>query len=170
MAITSSEPLLGFLGLVLKNASFITLSNNGAPYQPPPDPGTSPTHAAGAAMATQITETSRLFTVQRDHYKTYCEFKVILISMITNNCPEKYLTPLKHPITKFRQCTPIQLLDHLWNEYGTITSHDLTVNYNKMTAQWNPPTPIEDLFLQLCEGQEFARTEGNETIADSQLL
>jgi len=171
MAITSSsEPLLGFLGLVLKNASFITLSNNGASYQPPPDPGPSPTHAAGATAA-QITETSRLFTVQIDHYKTYCEFKVILISMITNNCPEKYfmLTPLKHPITKFCQCTPIQLLNHLWSEYGTITSHDLTINYNKMTAQWNPPTPIEDLFLQLREGQEFA-TEGSETIDDSQLL
>jgi len=168
MAITSSfEPLLGFLGLFLKNASFITLSNNGAPYQPPPDPGPSPTHAANAT-AVQITENSRLFTVQRDHYKTYCEFKVILISMITNNCPEKYLlTPPKHPITKFLQCTPIQLLNHLWSEYGTITSHDLTINYNKMTAEWNlVPTPIEDLCLQLQlrKGQEF------ETIDDSQLL
>jgi len=163
MAITSSsEPLLGFLGLVLKNASFITLSNNGSSYQPSPDPGPSPTHAAGAT-AVQITETSRLFTVQRDHYKTYCEFKVILISMITTNCPEKYLTPLKHPITKFRQCTLIQLLNHLWNEYETITSHNLTINYN------NPPTPIEDLFLQLRIGQEFA-TEGSETINESQLL
>jgi len=38
-----------------------------------------------------------------------------------------------------------------------------------MTAQWNPPTPIEDLFLQLREGQEFT-TEGSETINDSQLL
>jgi hypothetical protein len=38
-----------------------------------------------------------------------------------------------------------------------------------MTAQWNPPTPIEDLFLQLRDGQEFA-TDGNETISDSQLL
>ena len=169
MAVTSAtEPMLGFLGLVLKNASYITISTNGASYTAPVDPGPSPVHAPGATGA-QITETSRLFTIQRDHFKTSCEFQVILVSMITNNCPEKYLTTLKHPITKFRQCTPIQLLNHLWNEYGTITSHDLTMNYAKMTAQWNPPTPIEDLFLQLREGQQFA-TEGSETIDDTQLL
>jgi len=169
MAITSAtEPMLGFLGLVLTNTRYITVSNAGASYIAPVDPGASPVHGANATAA-QITETSRLFTIQRDHYKTSCEFQVILVSMITNNCPEKYLNALKHPITKFRQCTPIQLLDHLWTEYGTITSHDLTTNYAKMTAQWNPPTPIEDLFLQLHEGQLFA-TEGLETIDDSQLL
>jgi hypothetical protein len=52
---------------------------------------------------------------------------------------------------------------------ATITSQDLTTNFTCMTAQWNPPTPIEDLFLQLRDGQEFA-TDGNETISDSQLL
>ena len=168
MAITSAnEPTLGFLGLVLKDSSYVTI-NNGNSYAHPVDPGPSPVHATGATAA-QITETVRLFTIAREQYKTYCEFQVILVSMITNNCPEKYLTVLKHPITKFRQCTPIQLLTHLWNEYGTITSHDLTMNYAQMTAQWNPPTPIEDLFLQLREGQLFA-TEGSETIDDTQLL
>jgi hypothetical protein len=38
-----------------------------------------------------------------------------------------------------------------------------------LTAKSNPPTPIEDLFLQLRDSQEFA-TKGNETISDSQLL
>ena len=89
--------------------------------------------------------------------------------MITNNCPEKYLTVLKQPITKVYQCTPLQLLSHLWNEYGTITSHDLTMNYTQMMAQWNPPNPIEDLCLQLREGQFFAM-QGSKTIDDTQLL
>ena len=94
VAITSAtEPMLGFLGLVLKDASYVTISNNGASYIPPVYPGPGPIHAPGAAGA-QITETSRLFNIQRDHYKTYCGFQVILISMITNNCPEKYLTIL----------------------------------------------------------------------------
>lgn len=168
MAITSAtEPMLGFLGLVLKDESYSSI-NNGTSYNLPVDPGAGPVHANNATAA-QITETSRLFTIEREQYRTYCEFQVILVSMITNCCPEKYLTALKHPITKFRQCTPLQLLDHLWIEYGTITSNDLTMNYAQMTAQWNPPTPIEDLFLQLREGQLFA-TEGSETIDDTQLL
>ena len=43
------------------------------------------------------------------------------------------------------------------------------MNSAKMTAQWNPPTPIEDLFLQLCEGQLFA-TEESEMIDGIPLL
>ena len=62
--------------------------------------------------------------------------------MIINDCPEKYINTIKDPITKFRRCTPIQLLKHLWGEYGNITSQDLTKNYTRMTAQWNTPTTI----------------------------
>lgn len=169
MAITSSDSILGYLGLVLKDSSFITLSANGTSFVEPIDPGNNPPAAPTPATAAQIAELLRRFNIDREEYKTFCEFKIILVSMITNSCPEKYLTALKHPITKFRRCTPLALLTHLWTEYGTITSQDLTANYARMTAQWNPPTPIEDLYLQLRDGREFA-TEGNETIDDSQLL
>jgi hypothetical protein len=168
MAITSSDPILGFLGLVIQDSRYITLSATQTSYTPPTDPGAAPPDTAGLT-AFQISEGVRRYSIERDDFKTFCEFKIILISMITNNCPDKYLTTLKDPITKFRRCTPLQLLQHLWNDYGTITSQDLTANYTKMTAQWNPPTPIEDLFLQLRDGQEFA-TEGNKTISNSQLL
>ena len=76
--------------------------------------------------------------------------------MIKNNCPEKYLAILKDPITKFRLCTPIQPLKYLWDEYRTITYQYLTNNETWMIAQWNNPTPIEDLFIQIRDGQEFA--------------
>ena len=168
MAITTVDPILGFLGLVITNSSFVTLSNTGAPFTPPNDPGTAPPDPTGLT-AIQLTEAIRQYNLEREEFKTFCEFQIILVSMITNSCPEKYLTALKDPITKFRRCTPLSLLQHLWTDYGTITSQDLTVNYTCMTAQWTPPTPIEDLFLQLRDGQEFA-TDGNETISDSQLL
>ncbi len=168
MAITSADPILGFLGLVITNDRYITLSANQTPFSAPADPGLNPPDPAGLT-AIQITEGVRRYNLARDERKTFLEFQIILVSMITNNCPEKYLATLKDPITKFRRCTPIQLLQHLWTEYGSITSQDLTANYTRMTAQWNPPTPIEDLFLQLRDGQEFA-AEGNEVISISQLL
>ena len=89
--------------------------------------------------------------------------------MITNNFPEKYLATLKDPIKIICRCNPIQLPKHLCYEYVTITSQDLTKNYTRMSAQWNHPTSIEDLFLQICDGQDFA-TDGQEIISDSQLL
>ena len=59
-------------------------------------------------------------------------------------------------------------MTHLWKHYGTIEVSDLTANEEAMKADWNPPTPIEDLFKQLREGQKFAKL-GNETISDDQL-
>jgi len=140
MTIASSDPTLaGYLGLVLKNSSFITLSANATSFVAPRDPGINPT-ATNNATAAQIAEALRRFKIEREEYKTFCEFKIILVSMITNSCPEKYLTALKHPITKFRCCTPLALLTHLWKEYETITSQDLTANYARMTAQWMDPS------------------------------
>ena len=89
--------------------------------------------------------------------------------MITNKCPEKYMTTLKHRTTNFCQCEPLTLLTHLYTEYITITSSNLTENFDRMTACWNPPTPISDHFQQLKDGKEFAE-EGNKIINDSQLL
>ena len=77
---------------------------------------------------------------------TCCEFSIILISMITNKCPEKYMSTLKHHITKFCQCKLLTILDHIYTEYGTTTSSDLTGIFNRMTARWSPPTTIAELF------------------------
>jgi hypothetical protein len=166
MAITTSDPILGFLGLVLKDTTFQTLSATANSYAPPTDPGDAPIAVGTAAI---ITENTRVFVIEKDKYNTYIQFKIILISMITKNCPEKYLSDLKDPITKFRRCSPLDLLDHLWKTFGTITSKDLTDNWASMNAQWNPPTPIADLFKQLQDGQIFAK-DGKEDITDSQLL
>jgi hypothetical protein len=166
MAITTSHPLLGFLGLVLRDSIFQTLSDPATSYTPPANPGNSPNVTGTGAV---IAEATRVFIIKQDKYKTYVQFKIILISMITTNCPEKYLSDLKDPITKFCRCTPLELLDHLWTTFGTITSKDLTDNWSSMNAQWNPPTPIADLFQQLQDGQTFAK-DGFEDITDSQLL
>ena len=73
--------------------------------------------------------------------------------MITNKCPEKYTTNLKHLIIKFCQYEPLTRLDHIYTEYGTITSSDPTANFNRMITCWNPPPPIADIFQQLNYGK-----------------
>ena len=70
-------------------------------------------------------------------FTTYCEFRIILISMITNKCQEKYMKTIKHRITKFCQCKLINLLDHICTECGTITSSNLTANFKVQSCYWN---------------------------------
>ena len=133
MAITTTDPILGFLGLVIAENRYITLSADQTAFTPPPNPGQTTPDAEGLT-ARQLTESLRQYDDARAEYKTFCELRIILISMIINSCPDKYLAVLKDPITKFRRCTPLQLLQHLWTVYGTITSQDLTSNYTAMTA------------------------------------
>ena len=113
--------------MVLLASDFDSL-NNGNPFAPPTDPRPAPVYSIGSAA--QITEFVHLYEDEKEKFITYCEFHIILISMITNKCPEKYTTTLKHRITKFFQCEPLTLLAHLYTEYGTITSSDLTMTAN----------------------------------------
>ncbi len=91
MAITSTDPALGFLSLVISDTSYITLSENQTSFAPPLNPGLTPPNADGLLTAFQISENVRQYSVSREDHKTFCEFKIILVSMITNNCPDKYL-------------------------------------------------------------------------------
>ena len=82
---------------------------------------------------------------------------------------DQYISALKNARTKYATVTANAMLKHLWTTYGMIDMNDLTANEARMKQQWAPPTPIEALFKQLKDGQDFA-TSGNETISDSQLV
>ena len=153
MYITTCDHSLGFLAMVIW-ASYFDPLNNRNPFAPPIDPGPTPINVT--VTDAQINEVVRLYKDYKEKFTAYCGFHIILISMITNKCPEKYMTTLKHRITKFHQCEPLTLLTHLYTEYGTITSSDLTEIFDLMTARWNPPTPIADLFQQLNDRKYFA--------------
>jgi len=79
---------------------------------------------------------------------------------------EIHLRPLP---PHFNTCTPLNLMQHIWSTYGKMTTSDLTANEERMYTNWNQPTPIETLYEQLTDAQQFAM-QGGETIHDSQLV
>jgi hypothetical protein len=88
MAITTADPILGFLGLVIKNSLYITIFTSGTSFTDPVDPGPVPPDPTGLT-AVQLSEAIRQYNLEREEFKTFCKFKIILVSMITNSCPEK---------------------------------------------------------------------------------
>ena len=80
MFITTCDHNLGFLGMVLR-ASYFDPVNNGNPFVPPIYPGPAPINATGTSA--QVTEVVRLYKEDKEQFTTYCEFCIILISMIT---------------------------------------------------------------------------------------
>ena len=167
LAIPSSQTTLGHIALVISTADFATVNNNVA-YVTPINPGPNLTVAA-AATAAQTKEATRLHDIATNNYQVYINTCTHLRNQIITSVPDKYISVLKHRLTHYSNRSPLELLEHLTTTYGTVTSDDLTANYARMTAQWTPPTPIEALWEQLKEGQEFA-TEGQEAIANSQLM
>ena len=150
MYITTCDHNLDLLGMVLQASDFDPLKNRN-PFALPIYPGTSPVNATGTAA--QITEVVRLYKYDKEKFTTYYEFHIILISMITNKCTEKFMVTLKHCITNFCQREPLTIINQLYTDYGTINSSNLTDFFDRMNARWNPPTPIADLFQQLNDGK-----------------
>ena len=127
MEITSTDNFLGFLGLIINDSSYIALSANENSSILLYNPGQTPTESYGLNSPNIVKGIHRYY-ILCEEYRTFREFQIILVSIITNNCPDKYITTLKDPITFFCHYTTIQLLKNLWDEYGTITSQDLTKN------------------------------------------
>jgi hypothetical protein len=61
--------------------------------------------------------------------------------------PPVYVSSLSRDITGFGNVSALTIMTSLWERYGTITQAELAENITRMSAPWNPPQPIEDLFL-----------------------
>jgi len=93
----------------------------------------------------------------------------VLRNLLLAPVPHVYVNSLSHDITGFGNVSALTIMTSLWERYGTITQAELVENLTRMSSPWNPPQPIEDLFLQLNRGSQFA-SNGSEPIALSQVL
>ena len=125
-------------------------------------------HVNGAT-AYQISEANRQHQLATDEYLLHENTKIQLRNMITNNVDNKYISTLEHDITGYNQCSPREILDHLWTTYGELTADDLTANQDRMQSDWNPPESIESLFERMSEGQKIA-ADGGEILDNSTLM
>jgi hypothetical protein len=70
--------------------------------------------------------------------------------------PPILLADQRDPIIGFGNKTVLQLLTYLHTTFGSISEKELEQNTARMQLQWNPPTAIEALFLQLQNGVSLA--------------
>ena len=99
-------------------------------------------------------------------FKLTCD---ALKEQIIASVDDQYINVLEANIIGYTNVTPLQLLEHLWKNYGKTQENDLSANETMMKTAWHPPTPIEELYKQLRNRQKFAK-RGNEEISDSQLI
>jgi len=165
LAISSYQTHLGHLALVVSPEEYNEVSGD-VPFIVPTNPGLYA--GTGSSNKAQI-EISRQFTFDQNEFVKYQATITALRNLILNAIDEKYVRSLRHEISGYANVHPYDLLTYIWTTYGKIDDADHSLNEQRMRAPWNPPTPIETLFDQLEDGQEFA-AQGNETIDDSQLM
>jgi hypothetical protein len=71
--------------------------------------------------------------------------------------PLLYIEDLLDDTIGWGNTTCLQLLDHLWETYGTITATELEANLATMKEPWNTKSPIQTVFTQLKDAIAFSR-------------
>ena len=158
----------GHLALTITAARYVELSVGNVPFVAPLNPPIQPVHQPGATAA-QIAENIRQHKEAKIIFRTYHDTDKVLRNMLIASIDMMYIKALHDPTVGFGNVTCLQLLTHLWVNYGPIKQEELEENTKRMNTPWNPPTPIEALFDQLEEGVIFA-TAGGEPPAPSAVV
>ena len=163
---TLSDGRHGLLGLTLPPAVCNTITN--VPFVRPINPGPRP------IIPTNATARATLASQDR-HAKALASFKEVedvdqtLKSLLLQSFDDMYFTSLKNTYTGFSNVSTLDILTHLHSTYGRIKANDLKSNTEKMTSEWNPTNPIENVFKQIEDGQLYASC-GNVPFSDLQLV
>jgi hypothetical protein len=120
-----------------------------------------PSAAVVAGMtAAVIAEMTRLQKEATQVYRTYHNVDQAIKKLIIESFNNAYLNALPDEIVGYANCTSLQLLTHLLTYYAMIAPTELTQNYERLDAPYNPNQPIETLFQQIQDARAFAVAGG----------
>ena len=156
----------GHLGLLLGPATYLALT--GDEFDFPDDPGATPTIPHGTTLA----NTNRIIREHTTLLKTFQECirtDNALKQQIQDAFDPVYLRGLRNRHTAFANVRALQMVQHLYTNYGPITQVDLDDNYKRLNAPYDPSVPIENLFQQIEDAVEYADA-ANAPFSDAQIV
>jgi hypothetical protein len=80
--------------------------------------------------------------------------------LFIESCDDAYLHALSDEIVGYAKCTSLQILTHLLTYYAMIAPTELTQNYERLNAPYDPNQPIETLFQQIQDACAFVVAGG----------
>jgi hypothetical protein len=93
-------------------------------------------------------------------YSTYHNVDQAIKKLIIESFDDAYLNALSDEIVGYANYTSLQLLTHLLTYYAMIAPTELTQNYERLHAPYNPNQPIEMMFQQIQDARAFAVAGG----------
>jgi hypothetical protein len=89
-------------------------------------------------------------------YRTYHNVYQAITKLIIESFDDAYINALSDEIVGYTNCTSLQLLTHLLTYFAMIAPTELTQNYERLNAQYDPNQPIETLLQQVQDARAFA--------------
>jgi hypothetical protein len=144
---------LGYLGLIMPDADFTSKQTVPTPFNKP-----NPNDVDEDDDSIDHRHAVRQL---RDYITMETKLKAQIITAIDS----EFLAAIEDPELGFGRITSKQMLQHLIDEYGNITSDDITENIKILNAPWNIEQPIRKLWERIKECQRLS-IAGNEPISD----
>jgi hypothetical protein len=145
------------LGIIMTNEEYFTVVVDVFPV--PNNPGLSAAVVTGMT-ASVIAETTRLQKEATQVYHTYHNVYQAIKKLIIEAFDDAYLNALSDKIVGYTNCTSLQLLNHLLEYYAVIAPTELTQNYERLNAPYDPNQPIETLFQKVQDARAFVVAGG----------
>jgi hypothetical protein len=151
---------LGNLGLIISDASYTmiapTTNDKQTLWVTPSAPGRAPT--ATDVTAAQISAARHLCEEDVQTYRTCTSIQQALEKQIISVFEPMYLDISNYNMVGYASISERDMLYHLFETYGNITTVDLDINFEHMRPAWDPQQPVESLFkkIQDCDGYSEA--------------
>jgi hypothetical protein len=142
----------GHLGIIMTNEEYFAIAVDVFPV--PKNPAPSSAVVAGMTAAV-IAETTRLHREATQVCRTYHNVDQAIKKLIIESFDDAYLNALSDEIVGYSDCTSLQLFTHLLTYYAMIAPTELTPNYERLNALYDPNQPIETLFQQIQDVRAF---------------
>jgi hypothetical protein len=156
----------GYLGIVVSDAVYATI--HATPFDLPDNPGPTPVIPGGASAAV-VGELVRQHTENLREWREFTNVRQALKKQLMDAIEPIYLRALKNQHVGFNNVTLLQMLTHLFTNYGRLEPQDLVHNANKLNTPWDPNTPFELLIEQIDECIDFADA-GNQAFPANQIV
>jgi hypothetical protein len=157
----------GYLGALIPAADYIALPHAVA-FVIPVDPGN--ILAAGhAGTGHEIADAVRAHTEELRQYNEHDVLMQALRRQIIESVEENYIKALRNKYTRYSSLSPSDLLKHLFDNYGKVTSEDIVQNENRLNEPWDGAEAFENIIDRIDECVDFAK-EAEKPYTPEQIL
>jgi len=156
----------GLLGLTVSPNTYQTIT--GAQFQRPQNPGALPTIPAGST-GPQISEIVRQHRETLRVWREYISTEQALKQTLLAAFEDVYFKGLCNRHVGYQNASFLQMIQHLYTNYGIITPTDLDDNDIRMREPYDASKPIEELFDQIEDAVEYADA-ANAPYNDTQIV